>query len=66
MNDKLPEGVVLEMRDDDDKPHCLSCYFLPVKRKCPKEWSAIKCVFTLSCVKSRNVYFKELGASNDN
>jgi len=57
MEDKLPEGVVLEMAKPLES--CLGCYFFGFKGKCPREPD--KHNFNrLSCVNGRNIIFKEM------
>jgi len=58
MEDKLPEGVVLEMAKPLDS--CLGCYFFthPLEN-CPKEYAA-QSRRILSCINDRNVIFKEI------
>jgi len=58
MDDKLPEGVLLEMTEPLDS--CLGCYFFthPLEN-CPKEYVA-QSRRILSCVNGRNIIFQEI------
>jgi len=58
MENKLPEGVLLEMAEPVDS--CLGCYFLNQSLEdCPKDYAA-QSSRILSCVNDRDVIFKEI------
>jgi len=59
MENKLPEGVLLEMAEANPVDGCLGCYFILAKEKCPREPD--KHNFNrLSCINDRDVIFQEL------
>jgi len=61
MENKLPEGVVLEMKEFDN---CLGCYFILDKGKCPRERD--KHNFNrLSCINGRKIIFKQAGEEDE-
>ena len=63
MNDKLPDGVVLEMVQVDNMT-CIGCYFIKDLSKCPDEWSSEE-GFTRSCTNKRDIIFREIGESDE-
>jgi hypothetical protein len=65
MNDKLPDGVVLAMERVEDNQPCLNCYFFSNMKKCPTEWKRDAGGFVTLCANNRNVFFREIGESDE-
>lgn len=64
MRDKLPDGVVLEIKKQSGVSRMCDpdCYFLSDSETCPTEWK--NGVFVRSCTNNRNICFKEIGESD--